>query len=1445
MRRTLRRLARGCVYAIITCFALAGLFFGSLETSWGKNQLRRLLVRQANQYLTATLEIAELRGSLFRDLELNGIRLSRDGQAIVTVDQASLGYSIRELIEDGTLVRRLRLIGPQIVAERQADGRWNLAALLKPRASEDNRAAPRPIEIQSLEVVNGLVILKDPLTFGAVRAPGRFERLQLSLAFKRAPDSWRVAIAKGSWLGGPSDLAMDSLAGAIAGTPGTLSFDQLRVRSAQSAFAVDGRVARGGRPATPVTLDLHVAAERFVFQEWARTLPALARFPIDSRFDAQLRGPLATLAVDLDFHSNAGDARGPLVLDTTIPGWHAAGTLNLTHLNLAPWFNNAARRADISGRATFDLALELGHGVPRGTYAFNGSHAAFMGYSADRVRVRGRITSREWLIDEGTALAYRSKVSLSAGTIAIQHPYAFQFQGTAREVDLRAIPVTIPVPHVESMLAFDYDVAGEFARPGISGQATFEESQFIGAHIGAGTTGAVSTPLEYYKGEGDLSGIDINRWGRELNVAWMQEHRYAGSLAGHFRTEVFGVDAATMTLYGGGHVTRADLFGGSLTDGEVEVTIASGSVEGTYNGHFAGIDPAVAFDDDRYAASLSGAGLLTVKARDLMRRPTSLDDYNVVGTLTLERSEARGVQVDSASLEAGFVGGRMLSFPRISVKGPQVEMSGRGVFALDHGPEHTDFEYDVTRADLALFKDSLGEVSGEIATTGEIRGPRAALHAVGDATVSRFNAFRVSALSTTGKYDITFPLDDPTAGVFSVDARASFLEAFGQMVTEAVGTVAYEKHAVTTDLKLTRGDGLAGTIAGNAVVHTGERALDIASLNLSIGGVAWRMPSAERAPVLSWDDTGTTLSPLTLVEAGNGQQRIDLSGTWRPDGGGEFHVNAAHVFLDTLTGTPDRAAAYGGLVNLNATLTGTTEHPVVSGQISVTEGRVRRLTYERLAGQVDYADGALQIDLRLDQAPGVWLTAKGSVPPAFFDANRPEAPIDVVLVSSDVSLGLLEGITTGVREVTGQMRANLHVTGTRRLPTFAGTVDIAGAGFQVTASGARYKNGIVALHMVPDRINVSAFHLEDRNGHPLEVRGSLGTAELQVGDLEVDIRARRFEVLRNATGNVEIDANLKLRGLFQAPRLLGDVAIAGGELKIDELLARTLFQPYSTHAIASTPNVISALNPWDRLSLDIAVHSPGTLRITGENLRVSEHAPLGVGSFNLRAIGDLFAYKAPAQALSITGSLDSVSGSYSFQGRRFELDPSSSIDFRGDLNPGVFISVNRVISGVETRVTISGTLGEPELALSSTPPLDPSEILSLIVFNTSTNELSAVQQRELAIRAGTLAVGFLTSSLTAALERSIGLDILEIEPVTGVAGGAKVTIGDEIAPGLMARFSRQFGVDQYDQATIEYHISRILRLRATLSDARTQQITRSPFLRLERAGIDLLLFFSF
>src|SRR5205807_3689414 len=95
--RHLRRLpvivAKTLVYLTAALLILVGVALAVLETAWAKNQIRALIVRQANEYLSATLEIGRLEGSLVRGIQLGDIRLSRGGATLVAIDDVSLSYS--------------------------------------------------------------------------------------------------------------------------------------------------------------------------------------------------------------------------------------------------------------------------------------------------------------------------------------------------------------------------------------------------------------------------------------------------------------------------------------------------------------------------------------------------------------------------------------------------------------------------------------------------------------------------------------------------------------------------------------------------------------------------------------------------------------------------------------------------------------------------------------------------------------------------------------------------------------------------------------------------------------------------------------------------------------------------------------------------------------------------------------------------------------------------------------------------------------------------------------------------------------------------------------------------------------------------------------------------------------------------------------------------------
>jgi autotransporter translocation and assembly factor TamB len=1436
---TLAKAVIGLIAVVLVIVLLALLL---VETGWAKHRLRDLIVRQANQYLTATLSIGSLGGSLFRGIELGDISLGRDGRTLIHIDEVALSYSIRELIQQGVVIRRVRLTRPHVVGAKLPDGRWDLGALIKRDSQEQDRSGPkRPIQIQSIEVIDGRISLQDPLDFGPAHVPTDFQQLNAQFSFAYFPVRWTLNFARVSWIGHAPDLSVSPLSGRFGRGPNGWFFDHFTVETARSSYTLDGTI---NTEVHPTQLDLQVRAPRFAFQEWSGVIRGLTNIAVESSFDTSLKGPVNALVTGLRLSGTGGGVKGQLTLDTSVPGWHGKGAVDVDRLNLARWLNRTDRPSDITGHVTFDLALELGRHFPRGMYAFAGPHAMYMDYAADNVRARGQLTETEVLIGEAVATAYGANVTTRDSTIGIDAPFPFRFRGRTTAIDLRRVPAAVPVPRVESLLTFDYDVNGRFSDAFIRGQATFAPSEFLGARIGDGTVGSIDTQQKpvRYAGDGEIDGINLRRFGEGLDVGWLQQPRYAGTISGHFNVDGSGTSVATLVLTGGGRLSRGDLFNGTLSDADVSIAIDGGTLRASYDGRLERIDPSIPFENPTIEASLTGTGKVTATVRDLLTRTVTLDDYDVAGTLTLEPSRIRDLELDAATVTATLRDGT-LAVERLDLRGPAIQGTASGRIGFT-GDMTSDFGYDIARADLAQLQWLTGQTAaGAIATKGRIAGPWTALHAVGDATITQLDAFDLTALTMRGDYDATVPSGVAARATARITGRGEFLAVLGQSLQEASGTVTYDAQRIGFDVALKQQEGREGRLSGNVALRLDQRELSLNELTVTLGQLPWRLAAATTPPTVSWNEEQIAVTPITFTTGSNGE-RIDISGTWRTDGNGALHLTASRLFLDTLQAAFERPTRYGGIVDLDATIRGTRDQPQATGTMTIASGRVERVSYEKLVARFSYGRQMFEIDARLDQGPGVWVTAVGSVPLGLLNADSPERPMDVTIKSSTISLGLIEGITDVVRNVTGDITLDVKAVGTSHDPHLSGSVAVGNAAFLVVPTGSKYKNIKAALTLTTDRIAVDSLHVEDGDGRPLDVHGSLGTHELRVGDLQIDMTAHHFEVMRNELGTVNIDAAVRLQGRYESPRIAGDITIASGTLRVDEILTRALFQPYSTEQTRLTEvDAVAALNPWDRLGLDIALHVPNTLRLVGDSVQISQDTPIGLGDINLRVLGDLYLYKDPAQPLSVTGSFDRITGTYAFQGRGFEVLESSSINFRGDLNPEIYVTVTRVISGVETRVSIFGPLKQPELRLASTPPLDQSDILSLIVFNTSTNQLSAAQQQQLVARAGVLAAGFLAQPIIAAISNETGIDIFEIEP-GDVGTDVKITIGHEIAPGLVARFSRQFGQEAYDEATIEYYLSRLFRLRATFSDAQ-DLASRSFFRRVERAGIDLLLYFSF
>jgi translocation and assembly module TamB len=181
-------------------------------------------------------------------------------------------------------------------------------------------------------------------------------------------------------------------------------------------------------------------------------------------------------------------------------------------------------------------------------------------------------------------------------------------------------------------------------------------------------------------------------------------------------------------------------------------------------------------------------------------------------------------------------------------------------------------------------------------------------------------------------------------------------------------------------------------------------------------------------------------------------------------------------------------------------------------------------------------------------------------------------------------------------------------------------------------------------------------------------------------------------------------------------------------------------------------------------------------------------------------------------------------------------------------NPALDIIATRVIpnTGVEARVRIQGTVRAPQLSLTSNPPLEESDILALIVFNRPVNELGSGERASLATTAGGIATGFIAAPLGESIGRALDLDLFEITTTTEEGDlGAGLTLGQQVGDRAFFKMRQQFGERSVTEFQLEYQLARFLRLQTTAAPETSGSANRIGQRRIERAGIDLIFFFSY
>ncbi len=444
--------------------------------------------------------------------------------------------------------------------------------------------------------------------------------------------------------------------------------------------------------------------------------------------------------------------------------------------------------------------------------------------------------------------------------------------------------------------------------------------------------------------------------------------------------------------------------------------------------------------------------------------------------------------------------------------------------------------------------------------------------------------------------------------------------------------------------------------------------------------------------------------------------------------------------------------------------------------------------------------------------------------------------------------------------------------------------------------GTSYTGLDTRIDLTPEALRIAQMNVVDNHGSPMTIGGQLSLRGWGVGGVQVNLKSHDFKVIDNNLGNVRLDTDLTVTGELRSPRIDGSININTGTLDVAKILERVANSAYSTTATelpkedagndgrarpgqrgharrvrldetgdrrrhraehcqsragddasSSRPKRLASAPPslFETLALDVEFGVPDDLILKGQGLR-APGGGVGIGDVNLTVGGKFQVQKVAYDILRLWGEVRTIRGSYTFQGRRFDIQRDGRIRFIGtdEIDPLLDVEARRLISGVEAFIKIQGTMRQPELSFRSNPPLEEADVLSLIIFNQPINELGEGQQASLAQRAGDLAGGYLASGLARSIGSALNLSEFELKAVDENSSGPSVTLGQQVGKNLFFRVRQAFGEAQATEFILEYQIADFLRLQGTAAET-SGGSQRVQFTRVERGGVDLLFFFSY
>lgn len=318
-------------------------------------------------------------------------------------------------------------------------------------------------------------------------------------------------------------------------------------------------------------------------------------------------------------------------------------------------------------------------------------------------------------------------------------------------------------------------------------------------------------------------------------------------------------------------------------------------------------------------------------------------------------------------------------------------------------------------------------------------------------------------------------------------------------------------------------------------------------------------------------------------------------------------------------------------------------------------------------------------------------------------------------------------------ELGGTLSINADVSGTPGQPLLRGAIRGSDISYENVDFGTRIRNIKLDARFEGSRLQLAEFSGASVGGGGFNANGFV-VLDLEAGlPMNVQITLDRLRAAQTDTLEAIVTGPVTIRREDGKGMIEGRLRISEARYRFTGVAAEEVpqleVQRVGEVKLQRRPRRAEPDKPSPfEFALDVDVKADNRIFIQGMGLDSEWGVDLNIGG--------------PVMEPAITGTVNSVRGSYAFAGRRFELT-KGIIRFAGEFPPAPTLDVeaSATVDGVDAQLQVTGQALQPKIAFSSTPSLPQDEILSRILFGGSVTELSATEALQLGAAVASLSGG--------------------------------------------------------------------------------------------------------